>query len=193
MSVIYNGKHPNRLNAITTHGMAYSREYRSWASMKQRCENPNHKRFSDWGGRGISVCDRWQRFENFISDMGPRPEGHSIDREDNDGNYEPGNCRWATRSQQQKNRRNFSTENLPRGENHWTKQDPDRARIVARKNIKASHGNLEQNNNAKMTLEKAAQMRADFKNDPSQKLEELGAKFGVKRETTRKVVRGLLS
>ena len=81
-------------------------EYRAWHNMKQRCLNPNSTGHENYGGRGITVCDRWLNFENFFEDMGCRPSPKwSIDRIDNDGNYEPGNVRWATRFQQTHNRR----------------------------------------------------------------------------------------
>lgn len=83
--------------------------YACWKDLKQRCFNPKHKKFVNWGGRGITVCDRWKdSFENFFADMGVKPSGPgriSIDRIDNDGNYEPGNCRWATQKQQVNNQR----------------------------------------------------------------------------------------
>lgn len=83
-----------------------SPEYRAWANMKDRCENPRHRRYLDWGGRGIRVCERWRAFANFLADMGRRPSAdHSLDRINNDGNYEPGNVRWATSSEQAQNRK----------------------------------------------------------------------------------------
>lgn len=78
----------------------------AWRHMKSRCHNPNHKQFSNYGGRGIKVCQRWREsFWNFLEDMGDCPPGLQIDRINNNGNYEPGNCRWATSEQQQRNKR----------------------------------------------------------------------------------------
>lgn len=88
------------------HGKARSADYRSWASLIQRCENPKSNGFTNYGARGIKVCDRWQKFNNFYADMGPKPSSnYSIDRIDVNGNYEPNNCRWATKHQQLRNMR----------------------------------------------------------------------------------------
>lgn len=95
----------NQRRAVKTHGLYLSPAYRIWASMIQRCTNKKCGGYENYGGRGIAVCERWLKFKNFVADMGQRPDGKSIDRKDNDGNYEPSNCRWATKAEQEKNKR----------------------------------------------------------------------------------------
>jgi hypothetical protein len=86
-----------------THGMAGTRIYQIWRTMRARCENPKDKGYPSYGGRGIAVCERWKQFANFYADMGDKPAGMSLDRRDVNGNYEPSNCRWATKIEQQNN------------------------------------------------------------------------------------------
>ena len=86
------------------HGMTKTPTHRSWISMRRRCNEPTHDQYKYYGGAGIKVCERWQdSFENFLADMGERPEGMTLDRKDPKGDYEPSNCRWATQKEQMNN------------------------------------------------------------------------------------------
>ena len=94
-------------NRSRKHGKTHTTEYHIWLSMNQRCSNPNVVQYDRYGGRGIKVCNRWKNsFELFLQDMGKRPKGHSIERKNNDGNYCPSNCIWATYKTQGRNKVN---------------------------------------------------------------------------------------
>lgn len=87
------------------HGGKGTPAYQSWKNMRARCNNVNHPRYMDWGGRGIKVCDRWDYFANFWADMGHKPDGHTLERVDNNGHYGPDNCVWASIKTQNSNQR----------------------------------------------------------------------------------------
>ncbi len=107
------------------HGHRKTKTYRSWASMIQRCTNPKNKRYRDYGGRGITVCKRWMKFENFLADMGEVPEGYQIDRINNNKGYCRSNCRWVTAKTNNRNKRNnlyFTYKNKTQLLIEWVKE-----------------------------------------------------------------------
>jgi len=122
---------PLHISKQENHGMYKSLEYSSWFNMKQRCFNKNNVRYKDYGGRGITVCDRWKNsFENFYNDMGERKEGFSLDRIDNNKGYYKENCRWSDNIEQGRNRRVQANNNSGvKGVSYFTKTSKWRACI----------------------------------------------------------------
>ena len=105
--------------------MTKTPEFKCWDSMLQRCSNPNHESYFRYGGRGIKVCQRWSKFENFFTDMGKRPSGLTLERINNNGNYTPKNCKWATWKEQGQNKRNLwvtSPDAMRNRRNGWIKR-----------------------------------------------------------------------
>lgn len=97
--------HPSKKEYGPKMHVEHKNSYYTWGNVIQRCTNPKHPRYKDYGGRGITVCERWLKFENFLEDMGDREKELTIDRIDNNGNYEPGNCEWVTRAVNNENKR----------------------------------------------------------------------------------------
>ena len=116
-----------RMNAgsrTRTHGMSKTPTWVSWMSMKDRCLRPTNRCWMDYGGRGIVICQRWlESFENFLADMGERPEGMTLDRINVGGNYEPGNCRWATPTEQRRNARHAKLDEVAVMQMRWLARD----------------------------------------------------------------------
>lgn len=129
----------NLVARSTTHGMSDTGEFRSWSGMRSRCTLQTNENWDNYGGRGIRVCERWMdSFENFLADMGPRPTSkHTIERNNVNGDYEPGNCHWADRLEQTRNRRNTKTANYKGEEHHLA----DLAKL-AKVSYRIFHGRL---------------------------------------------------
>lgn len=177
------------------HGMIGTPTYRSWASMVTRCRNPNSTQYAYYGGRGITVCERWLDFRSFLEDMGERPAGTSIDRIDNSRNYEPGNCKWATRAEQNRNRRDtkLSAADVEGLRSGIVSYEAVMARTGASLSAvrRAKHGQSwgeragRRHGLAKLTQDQAGEIRAS-----AAATRDLAARFGVSLSLIRRVRSG---
>ena len=188
----------HRAGFSATHGLSKTLEYGVWSTMKQRCSNPNVASYKDYGGRGVKVCKRWsESFEAFLEDMGRRPSPqHSIERKNNEGDYTPRNCFWATRKVQVKNRRNnrmltANGETLHMAE--WARRlGCNPAAILARLATGMSEEEavtkpVPSRPNSKLTEDDARYIKKTY---PSISMEGLAAKLGVSKKTVFNVLHG---
>lgn len=143
--------------AATVHGMAGTGTYSSWLAMWSRCTSETNVSYPNYGGRGVSVCDRWKSFSNFLADMGERPEGMTLDRKEVMGNYTPENCSWATKEEQDNNKRTcvyVTVGDRTQTYAQWGRELGISANAVRRRYLKFGsidqprrHGNLKRNSN----------------------------------------------
>jgi hypothetical protein len=175
-----------------THGLSKTKTYKLWANMVQRCTNPENNSFKHYGGRGIAVCERWMEFDNFITDMGHPTKGMTLDRRDNNGNYEPANCRWASVKEQQNNKRSnhIVTYN---GKQMTLAQVADAAGIpyprlrsrLCVHNLPIEVAAISERYHYKLTKEKAEEIRASLEANSV-----LAARYSVTQRTIRAIKQG---
>lgn len=143
----------------TSNNKNRSSEFIAWCNMRYRCQKPDHPQYPNYGGRGIRVCERWLSFKNFMDDMGFKPSnGHSLDRIDVNGHYEPGNCRWATVTQQNRNQRARHYNKSGQIGVHWDKSKR-KWRAEIRVNGKTKHIGYSDNLQDAVKIRKAAEKK----------------------------------